>query len=124
MVSKEEEVAYFWHTYLWMYFASQAVIGIIIFEYSWACTSRHRESNEEIDASYPTANRKDAKKWKRWHFYPRAMLIMPTRCLLLLVDLLILTLLVRIFCIGHNFKKGPIGGCRKKVIYFVIKWFA
>ena len=56
MVTKEEEVAYFWHTYLWMYFATQAVIGIIIFEYSWAKTSRYREGNEEINASYPTAN--------------------------------------------------------------------
>ena len=108
MVAKEEEVAYFWLNYFWIYLATQAVIGIILFEYSWAKTSRYREGNEEMDASYPTANRKDAKNWKRWHFYPRAMLIMPTRFLILIVDLTILALLLRIFCIGHNFKKGPI----------------
>ena len=122
--SDADDMAYGWFTCIWIYFAAQAVIGIILFEYSWAATSRYRDAQADRDNSYPTANRPDAKDWARWKFYPRAMFMMPSRFLLLVVDLLIMTILAKIFCIGHDFKKGPLGGCRKKIVYFIVKWFA
>jgi hypothetical protein len=101
---------------------AQAVLGIIALEYSWSKTSRYRNVVEERDASYPIGRRLDVKKWARWKFYPGAMLFMPTRILLFSTTLLLMTVLVKLLSIGHNFKKGPIGGCRKKVIFFVVKW--
>ena len=45
---------------------------------------------------------------------------MPARLLIILIDAIFLTLLVSLFSIGHNFKKGPMrNGCRKWIIHFV-----
>jgi hypothetical protein len=48
------------------------------------------------------------------------MFLMPTRFALIIIDVILITILVSIFSIGHDFKKGPLqNGCRKSVIFFI-----
>jgi len=51
------------------------------------------------------------------------MLMMPTRLFLFVLNLATMVFLVRVLCIGHNFDRKPLGGCRKKVVFFVVRWF-
>jgi len=43
---------------------------------------------------FPLYRRIDAKNWARWKFYPGAMILMPTRLMLLLIDVIFLTAIV------------------------------
>jgi hypothetical protein len=70
-------------------------MGIIAIEYAWIRTKRFREQNEERDANFPAFRRNDAKDWARWKFYPGAILSMPSRLTLLIIDTLFLTFVVR-----------------------------
>ena len=98
----------------------QALIGVIAVEYAWKRTKRFREVDEKRDAQFPHFRRTDVQHWARWKFYPGAMLMMPTRLVLLVVDAMFLTLMITILTIGHDFKKGPIKkGCRKNIINFL-----
>jgi len=93
------------------------LVGIFAVEYAFSKTKRFRKVDEERDAKFPAFRRKDVNKWARWKFYPGAMLVMPIRMVLLLLNVIVLVLLVSIFSIGHDFKKGPMkSGCRKRVI--------
>lgn len=50
---------------------------------------------------------------------------MPTRVLIFAIDILILAVTVKLLCLGHNFRKGPIPrGCRKTTIGFVYMIFS
>lgn len=80
---------------IFIFFFSQAVIGIIGVEYAWSRMKRFREIDEERDSKYPAFRRVDAKNWSRWKFYPGAMLLMPTRFILLTIDGIFLTLVIR-----------------------------
>lgn len=77
-----------------IYFVVQAVIGIIAIEYAWCRTKRFRENNPARDEQYPAFRRYDAQYWARWKFYPGAMLLMPTRLVLLVFDGIFLTSMV------------------------------
>jgi hypothetical protein len=44
---------------------------------------------------YPQFRRVDAKNWARWKFYPGAMIIMPTRMILLFLDGVFLTSIIK-----------------------------
>lgn len=57
--------------------------------------------------------RKDAKNWARWKFYPGAMTILIPRFLIGGVLILVLTLLVSLLLIGHNLNEPLTSGCRK-----------
>jgi len=49
-------------------------------------------------------------------------LLVPTRFALNVMNILFLAVVIKILCIGHNFKKGPIpNGCRKACISFMYK---
>lgn len=78
-----------------IYMIVQAVIGIIGIEYAWYRTRRFRKFDEERDREFPHFRRFDTMYWQRWKFYPGAMLVMPTRCMLLILDTLFLALSVR-----------------------------
>ena len=64
-------------------------------EYAWARTKKFRELNEERDCKFPNFRRTDAQLWARWKFYPGAMLTMPARLTLLIIDTIFLTSIVR-----------------------------
>lgn len=124
-MTKEQDILWYqttWFTVLWIYLAAQAIIGIILIECSWSMTSRYRNENKDRDESYPTARRLDVGRWARWKFYPGAMLFLLTRVILFIVMLLLLSIIVKLLSIGHDFKKGPLKGCRKKICFFVTKW--
>ena len=106
-------------TALIIYVSVQAILGIIFIEYAFYRTKRFRDGNEARDCLYPGYRRYDAYKWTRWQFYPGAIFMMPTRAILLVVDAVLLVIIIKILCIGHNFKTGPMKkGCRKSFIKF------
>ena len=80
---------------LLIYFGVQAVIGIIAIEYAWARTARFRQVDEARDSAFPQFRRTDAKNWVRWKFYPGAMFLMPTRLMLLIINGIFLTAIVK-----------------------------
>jgi hypothetical protein len=89
-------------------------------EWAFVRTKRFREVDEKRDGRFPWFRRYDAKNWKRWKFYPGAMIMMPTRIILLVIDGLFLMTVLKILTIGHDFKKGPIkNGCRKWIMNFM-----
>jgi|TARA_B110000285_G_C15134511_1_gene625948 hypothetical protein len=53
-----------------------------------------REVDEERDSQYPAFRRRDVQNWARWKFYPGAVLVMPTRLILLIIDIIFLTTFV------------------------------
>ena len=64
-------------------------------EWAFYRTRRFRDGNETRDAKYPPFRRNDVKNWKRWRFYPGAIFMMPTRCLFLVLDAMILVLIIK-----------------------------
>ena len=82
-----------WIRFFTLYFAIQAVIGFIAVEYAFSRLKRFMDGNEERDSKFPAYRRLDAKNWHRCKFYPGAMLTMPSRLLILILQGIILTLL-------------------------------
>lgn len=98
----------------------QAILGILALEYAWCRTKRFRKAEEARDVGFPAWRRRDVQNWARWKFYPLAILVMPTRLILIMVGLIFHTSFVTLFSIGHDFKKGPMkNGCRKWIITFM-----
>ena len=96
---------------------ASAFIGFIMIEFAFYKTRRYRDGNEARDAMFPGYRRLDIKNWARWKFYPGALFLMPTRALFVCLLACVLAFLVKIVCIGHDFKKGPVPpGCRKTII--------
>jgi hypothetical protein len=111
---------------LWVqiYLGVQAVIGIIMVEWVFKIHARFMKQDEARDVNYPAFRRYDSKNWKRWKFYPGAMLFMPTRMLIILLCLPLIYLFAVPFTWGHDFKKGPLkDGCRKVFVELVYKFF-
>ena len=79
--------------------------------------ARIRDINEEREKYYHAIARQDAPHWARWKFWPGAMIMMPTRVLLLCLGFITCVICISVLSIGHNFKKGPMpDGCRKRAI--------
>jgi len=92
-----------------------------MFEWSYWKLRRFRVENDERDEQFPSFRRHDAKDWSRLRLMPGSLLVF-TRFLLFIINLLFLAIVIKMLCIGHNFKKGPIpDGCRKKCISFMYK---
>ena len=79
-----------------------ALIGLIAFEYAWANTKTYRHPIEELDEKFPAFRRTDAKKWVKCHFYCGAVTLLVPRLLTIVVNLLLLTLAVKILLIGQK----------------------
>ena len=75
---------------LWWYLGIQAIIGLIGIEFAFYKFTRYMENDEARDSNFPAFRRYDAPHFRRWKFYPGALLFMPTRMALLLVEGLIL----------------------------------
>ena len=84
-----------WARALLIALAAQAVIGFLSLEWAFHRLSRVRDGDEARDSQFPAFRRRDVKHWARWKFYPGAMLLMPTRFILLTIDGIFLTLIIR-----------------------------
>ena len=82
-----------WIRGLTLAFAIQAVIGIIAIEYAFSRLKRFRDGNEERDCKFPAYRRLDAKNWSKLKFYPGAMLTMPARLTILILQGIILSII-------------------------------
>jgi hypothetical protein len=107
-----------------IYFGLQAVIGIILIEWSFKKNARFLKQDEARDKNYPAFRRYDSKNWKRWKFYPGAMLFMPTRAFIVVIAMPLMWLVNVPITWGHDFKKGPLkDGFRKSVVELVYKFY-
>jgi hypothetical protein len=106
------------HAIIWP--CVNALVGILAFEWCWHVTKPIREIDEARDSKYPAFRRNDAKKWRRWKFYPGAMTFFVFRLFLAIFNLLLCYLLTKIICAGANIESGkPITGCRCKAIRYL-----
>ena len=107
-------MAYAWiHAIIWP--VINALLGILVFELSWAKTRPIREIDEARDSLYPSFRRYDAKNWRRWKFYPGAVTLLIPRFLLVILNLFLCWVFTLIMTIGHNMDM-PLTGCRNKVV--------
>ena len=83
-----------WSRILIYYMSVQAIIGAILMEYSMSRTRRFRDADEVRDGRFPWFRRYDAPNWNRVSLYPGALLIMPTKILLLTLDGIFLLLIL------------------------------
>jgi hypothetical protein len=104
------------------YMIFQAVFGIVAFEWAYNKVYRFRQIDAEREEYFKAIKRQDAPYWARWKFYPGAMFTMLTRIVLLATGLIVLFVSIQLFCIGHNFDKGPMpDGFRKKLIHKIYR---
>ena len=82
-----------------------ALIGLASFEWAWAKTKALREAKEEIASQYLPYRRNDATHWRKWWFYPGALVMLPLRYFALIIEFLLFYLLLRLVTIGHDFSK-------------------
>ncbi len=73
---------------------------------------RFRNPNKDLDALYPAYKRSDALQWQKWRLYPGALTVAMPRLILLCLIVVILSMCVNLFLVGHT-KGDPITGCRK-----------
>ena len=97
-----------------IYFLCSSVIGILMVEYVFYKTRRIRKVVESRDGKFPGLRRLDLGNWSRCKMYPLAMLIVPPKLILFTICLILLCICCYSVSIGHNFKKGPLTGKRKK----------
>ena len=85
-----------------------------MFEWAWKKTERIRLVVEERDSLFPAYRRVDLHLWKKWKFYPGAMLWLVTRAALIIFNLCFILLGTRIAYFGKDVSK-PLSGCRRRV---------
>lgn len=81
------------YNFIVIYLIVQAILGILLFEWAYSKTDRHRTFNKERDEKFHSYRRLDAGKWGRFNMYPGAILVMPTRLLLCIITLSIMAIL-------------------------------
>ena len=112
-----------WYYQLCVYLLSNAIIGVALTERFLHQVRRHRNSDGEREKLFPGLKRSDVKNWTRCNLYPTAMTILFPRFMLAVLLLLLNTLFINIFTLGHDFKKGPIKNkCRKVCIKYFDKF--
>jgi hypothetical protein len=95
-----------------------SLIGLLLFEYSWAQIHSVRNVREERDSKYPAFRRYDAPQWKKWKFYPGAIILMPLRVVLAIVCFLMCYMFTRLFTMCHNLRRSPLTGWRHKGLMY------
>jgi hypothetical protein len=71
--------------FLVIYGAVQALLGFLAVQFSFSRCQRMLKIEEERDSKFPAFRRLDVHKWSKWKFLPGAMLLMPTRLVLLIL---------------------------------------
>ena len=100
-----------------------ALVGLAIFEYSWASTKKMRREDSERDKDFPWYKRLDAPKWNKLAMYPFALTIMPLRLFVFTGLMLFVCIFNATLLIGVK-KDEPIPMIRKKFMHFFFKYFA
>ena len=72
-----------------------ALLGLILFEWSWANAKPIREIDEKRDSKYPAFRRYDALHWKKRNFYLGAVTLMPFRLISMIVYVMIVALFTK-----------------------------
>lgn len=94
-----------------------AVLGLIAFEWAWNKLIRFRKPIPALEKAMPAFRRHDARKWRKWTFYPGAMtLLFPRFFAAIFVGLFVCGFL-RIFMACSDSTK-PLSDCRKRPIRF------
>ena len=110
--------------FLQIYLGVQAILGILMLEWTMSRNKRFMEKDEARDYKYSAFRRYDSKNWKRWKFYPGAILWMPTRFFSLIFTACFIVILTAPVTCGHNFRKGPMKkGCKKTLVKWIYKFF-
>ena len=81
------------------------LLGLFLFESTWARTKRHRQVDETRDSHFPAWRRNDAAGWRKWQFYPLAVTVMPLRILVFCMCVVLLALINYIVCLGVDMEK-------------------
>ena len=101
-------------------FLLNAAIGLLFFEWGWKKMHRFRHPNKDLNKITPAFRRDDAPKWKKWKFYPGALLFLVPRMLTFLFTPILFYFPVKLVLIGH--KQGtPLHGFRRCVIQVLAK---
>ena len=105
-----------WHILL----AVNAILGIVLLEWAWKKTARHRNPIDELNCQFPELRRYDAADWKKWKFYPGAMTLLIPRILSFAFWGIALAVFINIFMIGHD-RSQPLSGIRKYIVKYWLK---
>ena len=101
-----------WTSWQVILILTNAVLGLIIFEYSWYKTRRWRKPIAEVDNLLPAYRRPDAAKWSKFAFYPGAVTMMVPRFAIGVTLGLTLCIILKIALLCQPMDQ-PIKGCRK-----------
>ena len=66
----------------------EILLGLLLFEWSWAKTLRVRQPVESRDSLFPAWRRKDTFQWSKLKMYPVALTLMPVRICVFLILLI------------------------------------
>ena len=98
---------------------TNAIAGLLIFEWSWKKTGRFRNPINELNAQFPELARHDAPNWKKWKLYPGAVTLLVPRIVAMALCSIVMVILLNIILIGHE-SSLPITGCRKVLLKSVM----
>ena len=101
---------------------TNAVVGMLCFEWAWSKTHRFRTPNKDLNSIFSMFERNDAKYWARWKFYPGVITLLIPRMIIAILVPTIATIFVNILLIGHNKDLPFPNGCRKSMLratYFI-----
>ena len=105
-----------WDQSPWLYaFLTNAVVGFVIFEWTWAGLDRHRNPNVELDERFKMYRRNDVKNWSKPRLYLGAITVLVPRMLLAIVSFVNLLFWLNVFMIGHT-EGAPLTGVRKLLL--------
>lgn len=101
-----------------------ALLGLLMFEWAWFKTTRLRVDNSERDKRFPAFKRRD-KQWRKWRYYPGALLFLPAKGIAIILTLAITSIVVNLLCLGQNINRGqdPLKGWRKKLLFKFFQYF-
>ena len=101
-------------------FVVQAVIGILLVEYSFKSSKRALSAPEEFWNEFPSYRRLDLHKWARWKFYPGAVTVLVPKTILIFTILFTLGIVSKIMYWGESLDR-PLTGIRQRIQNFATR---
>ena len=95
-------------------FVVQAVIGILLVEYSFKSSKRALSAPEEFWNEFPSYRRLDLQNWARWKFYPGAVTVLIPKTILIFTILFTLGIVSKIMYWGESLDR-PLTGIRQRI---------
>ena len=111
-----------WPYWTWtnLLLLSNAVVGLLIFEWTWFRTRRFRTPIVELNAQFPELSRNDAPQWRKWKLYPGALTILLPRFIAIVVLMVVMAVLLNIWLVGQD-RSQPLSVVRKYLCQFTTK---